>query len=190
MVILKVYIGDGMALKPEGNSPVACYSDAVFAFPVTPKRVKSPARHGRHLREVVGKLQGGEDRLDLPDRVGRHAAEVVIFVKVSQAIVAERSDNHGGVYGTTVHLSRCAARSQFLDVLLRFAFSEEGHGHLLGHRIGEGAGLRGGRNDVVDGRKGPLGVADREPGPPQHLEGLRAGRLVERVQANEELRLP
>jgi len=69
------------------------------------------------------------------------------------------------------------------------AVSGQVDGHLLSHRVGEGTELRGGRNDVVDGRKGPLGVADREPGLAYHLEGLRAGHLVEQVQADEKLRL-
>ena len=106
MIILKVHVGDGIALKPESNPPVACYRDAVFAFPVTFKRMKFPARHGRHLREVIGKLQGGQNRLDLPDRVGRHATQVVIFVKAPEAFVPELADNHDRLYGITVRASR------------------------------------------------------------------------------------
>lgn len=106
MIILKVQFGDGVALKPESDPPVACYSDAVFAFPVAFKRMKPPARHRRHLREVVGKLQGGEDRLDFPDRVGRYAAQVIVFVKVPEAFVPELADQHNGLYGITVHVSR------------------------------------------------------------------------------------
>ena len=105
MIILKVQVRDGIALKPESNPPVACYSDAVLAFPVTPKRMKLPARHSRHLREVVGKLQGGQDRLDLPDRVSRHAARVVICVKASEVFVPKLPDNHGVLYGITVRPS-------------------------------------------------------------------------------------
>lgn len=58
-----------------------------------------------YIGEVVGKLQGGEDRLDPPDRVGRYATEVVIFIKTSEAFVPELPDNHGIVYGATVRLS-------------------------------------------------------------------------------------
>lgn len=83
--------------------------------------MKLPARHGRHLRKVVSKLQGGEDRLDLPDGVGRHAAEVIIFIKPSKPFVPELPDDHGIVYGATVRLSsRRAVGSQFLDI---FPFS-------------------------------------------------------------------
>ena len=111
MIILQVHVSDDVALKSESNPPVACYSDAVFAFPFTSKRMEFPARHGCHLREVVGKFQGGEDRLDFPDRVGRHAAQIVIFVKASEAFVAEFPDNHDGLYGTTVRLSSRASSS-------------------------------------------------------------------------------
>ncbi len=106
MVILKVQVGDGIAFKPENNPPVACYRDAVFAFPVTFERMKLPARHSRHLREIVGKLQGGQDCLDLPDRVRGHAARVVIFVKAFEVFVPELPDNHDGLYGITVRTSR------------------------------------------------------------------------------------
>lgn len=105
MIILKVHFRDDIALKPEGNPPVTCYSDAVFAFAVGSKRVKLPAWHRRHLRKVVSKRQGGENRLDLPHRAGRHAAQIVIFVKASQALMAERPDSHGRLYGATVRLS-------------------------------------------------------------------------------------
>ena len=94
MIILEVYLGDGIALKSESNPPVPCYSDAVFAFPDTSERMKLPTRHGRHLREIVSKLKGGQDRFDLPDRVGRQAAQVIIFVKASEAFVPELPYNH------------------------------------------------------------------------------------------------
>jgi hypothetical protein len=120
VIILKVHVGHRIALKPESNPPVACHSDAVFAFPVTPKRMKLPARHGRHLREVVGKLQGGEDRLDFPNRVDRDAARIVIFVKASETFMTKLSDNR--LCGITVRLSSRAARVRFGDVLPQFAF--------------------------------------------------------------------
>jgi hypothetical protein len=105
MIILKVYVGDDIGSKPESNSPVTAYRDAVFAFPVTSKRMKLPAWHGRHLGEVISKLQRGEDRLYFPDKVTRNSAHVIIFVKASEVFVAELSDNHDGLYGTTVRLS-------------------------------------------------------------------------------------
>jgi hypothetical protein len=105
MIILKVYVDDDIGSKPESNSPVTAYRDAVFAFPVTSKRMKLPAWHGRHLGEVISKLQRGEDRLYFPDKVTRNSAHVIIFVKASEAFVAELSDNHDGLYGTTVRLS-------------------------------------------------------------------------------------
>lgn len=42
---------------------------------------------------------------------------------------------------------------------------------------------------MIDGRKGPPGVADRESLLPQHLKSLRAGHFVDQVQADEKLRL-
>jgi len=54
--ILKVHFGDGISLKSESNPPVARYGDAVLVFPVAPQRMELPSRHGRHLREVIGKL--------------------------------------------------------------------------------------------------------------------------------------
>ncbi|OGQ50575.1 MAG: hypothetical protein A3I10_07695 [Deltaproteobacteria bacterium RIFCSPLOWO2_02_FULL_57_26] len=39
----------------------------------------------------------------MPDRVGRHAPWVVIFVKASEALVPELPDDHDGLYGITVH---------------------------------------------------------------------------------------
>ena len=62
MIVLKVHVGDGITLRPETNPPVAGYRDAVFAFSVTLERMELPARHSHHLRKVVGKLQGGQDR--------------------------------------------------------------------------------------------------------------------------------
>ena len=129
MIILKVHVGDGIALKPESNPPVACYIDAVFAFPITFKRMKLPTWHSRHLREVVGKLQGGQDGLDLPDRVGRYAAQVVIFVKASETFVPELPDGHDGLYGITVRLS------SYYRPVLCWASQSQVHPFPLGFRL-------------------------------------------------------
>lgn len=80
MIILKVHFANRVVLNPESNPPVAGHGNTVFAFPVTPERMKLPARHGRDLGEVIGKLQGGQDRPDLSDRVSGNAAHVVLFV--------------------------------------------------------------------------------------------------------------
>lgn len=40
---------------------------------------------------------------------------------------------------------------------------------------------------MIDGRKGPVGVFDRDAEVTEHAEGLRAGDLVDEVSANEEL---
>src|SRR5262249_42152842 len=59
--------------------------------------------------------------------------------------------------------------------------------HLLGHRIGERAGLAVRRDDVVDGREGALGVEDPQPAIPQHGERLWRGDLVDEMQPHQEL---
>ena len=46
------------------------------------------------------------------------------------------------------------------------------------------------RHDVVDGRERPLGNATAPAALAQHVEGLRAGDLVNQMQADEQLRLP
>ena len=48
----------------------------------------------------------------MPDRVGRHAPWVVIFVKASEALVPELPDDHDGLYGITVHPSSGFRRRQ------------------------------------------------------------------------------
>ncbi len=106
MIILKVHFSDNVTINSESNPPIGCYRDAAFAFPDAPERMKLPARHGRHLREVVGKLQGGQDRFDLSDAMGREAARVIIFVKASEAFMPKFADRHDRLYGITVRLSR------------------------------------------------------------------------------------
>ncbi len=68
--------------------------------------MKLPTRHSGHLREVIGELQCGQDRLDLPDPLGGKAAWVIILVEPSKAFVPEPPDDHDRLYGITVHLSR------------------------------------------------------------------------------------
>jgi len=87
-----VHFSGNVTINSESNPPIGCYRDAAFAFPDASERMKLPARHGRHLREVVGKLQGGQDRFDLSDAMGREAARVIIFVKASEAFIPKFPD--------------------------------------------------------------------------------------------------
>ena len=108
MIILKVQFSNDIVFHSKGNSPVSCYRDAVFALPGASERVKFPPRHSCHLREVVSELQCGQDRLDLPDPLSGKAAWVIILVKASKAFVSEPPDEHDGLYGITVRVSRIA----------------------------------------------------------------------------------
>jgi len=58
-----------------------------------------------------------------------------------------------------------------------------------GEPIAEGTGLRGGRDDVIDGRERPVRIGDRHPVLAQHVERLRARHFVHEVQSDEQLRL-
>ena len=111
MIILKIQFSDNVVFHSKGNPPVGCYRDTVFAFPGASERVKLPTRHSGHLREVIGELQCGQDRLDLPDPLGGKAAWVIILVKASKAFVSEPPDEHDGLYGITVRVSRIAKRA-------------------------------------------------------------------------------
>ncbi len=55
-----------------------------------------------------------------------------------------------------------------------------------GDRIGDGSAARLGRNIVVDGRDGAIGLAHPAPGRPQAVKGLRRGDLVDQVQVDIE----
>jgi hypothetical protein len=59
--------------------------------------------------------------------------------------------------------------------------------HAFGEVVGVGPCPRVGRNDVVNGREGPVGSHDPEAEVAQHAEGLGAGDLVNQVGADEEL---
>ena len=61
--------------------------------------------------------------------------------------------------------------------------------HRLGLFVGERARLGVRRDDVIDGREGALRKQHLQAELAQHLERLRAGHLVDEVQADEELRL-
>ena len=74
--------------------------------------MKPPTWHGGHLREVIGKLQCRQDRLDLPDPLGRKAAWVVVLVETSKTSVPEPSDEHDQLYGITVRMSRHQIRTR------------------------------------------------------------------------------
>jgi hypothetical protein len=102
MVVLKVHFGKDIALEPESKPPIASYSDAVFAFPVPSKRMELPTRHSRHLGKIVGKLQGSQDRFNLPDSMRGHAAWVIIFIKASETFMPKLTESHGRSYGITV----------------------------------------------------------------------------------------
>ncbi len=60
--------------------------------------------------------------------------------------------------------------------------------HLLGERIGEGTRLARGGHDVIHRGNGALGVAHTQAEIPQGREGLRAGDLMNQMQADEQLR--
>ncbi len=108
MIILKIQFSDNVVFHSKGNPPVGCYRDTVFAFPGASERVKLPTRQSCHLREVIGELQCGQDRLDLPDPLSGKAAWVIILVKAYKAFVSEPPDEHDGLYGITVRVSRIA----------------------------------------------------------------------------------
>ncbi len=112
MIILKIQFSDNVVFHSKGNPPVSCYRDTVFALPGASERVKLPTRHRCHLREVIGELQCGQDRLDLHDPLGGKAAWVIILVKASKAFVPEPSDNHDRLYGITVRMSRREKRAR------------------------------------------------------------------------------
>src|SRR2546430_371356 len=61
--------------------------------------------------------------------------------------------------------------------------------HLLGQRIGVGAGLVGRRDDVIERAEGALGHPDFQLRIPEHLKRLRCGHLVDEMQADQELGL-
>jgi hypothetical protein len=44
-----------------------------------------------------------------------------------------------------------------------------------------------GRDDVIDSRKGPMGVFDLQSEIPDHAESLRTGHLVDKVRSDEKL---
>jgi len=106
MIILNVQSNDNVVFHSKDNPPVGCYRDTVFAFPGASERVKLPTRHSGHLREVIGELQCGQNRLDLPDPLGGKAAWVILLVKASKAFVPELPDDYDRLYGLTVRLSR------------------------------------------------------------------------------------
>ena len=66
----------------------------------------------------------------------------------------------------------------------------DGGHHLLGQRVLQGAELTVGGDDVVDGGDRAVRVGDGQAALPEHGEGLRAGDLVDEVQADEQLGLP
>ena len=67
------------------------------------------------------------------------------------------------------------------------AIALERHEHLLGERIEQRPALRLRRDDVINGGEGAVRKAHRQTHLAQHREGLRAGDLVDQVQADEEL---
>ena len=111
MIILKIQFSDNVVFHSKGNPPVACYRDTILAFPRTSERVKSPTRHCAHLREVIGELQCGQDRLDLLYPLGGKTAWVIILIKASKTFVPEPPNEHDGLYGITVRVSRIAKRA-------------------------------------------------------------------------------
>ena len=119
MIILKVQFSNNVVCHSKGNPPVACYRDTVFAFPGASERVKLPTRQSGHLREVIGELQCGQDRLDLLDPLGGKTTWVIILVKASKTFVPEPPDDHDQLYGITVRMSRRekeARRSKLLTL--------------------------------------------------------------------------
>ena len=59
-----------------------------------------------------------------------------------------------------------------------------------GNRVSDGSAAGLGRNVVVDGRDGPIGLAHAAAGRPQTVKGLRRSDLVNQVQVYIEKRQP
>src|ERR1700722_2994060 len=92
MIILKIKAGDGVALEREGNPPIARDGNAILAFAIALERMQLPARHGRHLRQVIGKFQRCQYPLDFPGQLRGHPAGVILFVQRPQPFMAEFPD--------------------------------------------------------------------------------------------------
>jgi hypothetical protein len=111
MIVLKIHIGNGTAVQPERDPPIACDRNAILAFATTLQGMQFPPGQGRDLSQIVGKLQSRKNSLNLGSGLGRHTVRVIIVVQRLQALVTELSDQHAAVYGTTVHMSSAESAS-------------------------------------------------------------------------------
>ena len=71
--------------------------------------------------------------------------------------------------------------AEVLGVLVEFL------DHRLGERIGKRRDLAVGRDDVIDGGEGAVGIGHFKIQITQHAKGLRAGDLMDEMRVNEEL---
>ncbi len=144
--------------------------------------VRAVERH-RLRREDVGDLARADPERDRAERP----------VRAGVAVAAD--DRHAGLGQPELRPDdmhdplEAAAEVEQLHAELAAVPLDRRH-HLFGEGIDEGTGLAVGRDDVIDGGDGPLGVGDRQSAFAEHREGLRAGDLVHEMQPDEELRLP
>ena len=112
-----------------------------------------------------------------------------IILRDIDAVLAERLRLLAQQRGWEMHDALLTAlRREIADAVLR-AVALELHQHLLGHVVRERPQLALGRDDVIAGREGALGVQHRQSALAQHRERLRRGDLVHEVQPHEQLRL-
>jgi len=89
--------------------------------------------------------------------------------------------------GDHVHDPLAAAAEAVQGDAVRGAVGLERGQHLLRQRIGEGPRLGGGGHDVIHRGHGALGVAHAQAQVLEAGKGLRAGHLMDQVQADEQL---
>ena len=154
---------------------------------------RQPARHAdaADLQRIHRQALRREHVADLrgPDPEGDRAERAV-----SGGVAVAARDGHPG-------LGEAELRPDHVHDALRAAAQVEQRNprfpgvplerreHVLRHPIAERPPLVAGRDDVVDGRDGAIGIPHLQPARPQHVEGLGRRDLVNQVQADEKLRL-
>ena len=147
------------------------------------------------LQGIERQALRGEDVADLRGAdAERHGAKRA----VGRRVTVSAGDGHSGLRQTELGsddmhdalvLAAGSARRPQLNAELPAVALERG-GHLFGGDVDERSRLRAGRHDVVDRGERALGIRDPPAMLAQHVEGLRAGHLVNEMEADEQLGLP